>query len=258
MIVFPMVGMSRRFREAGYDRPKYMLPLAGGTCFDYSVMGFLPAFRGEDLTFVMRADFDTPDFVRQRLAALGIEGARLVVLDEMTKGQAETVERGLEGVDDAGPDGLFIFNIDTFRPGFQLPPREARGDGYLETFIGSGDNWSFVEDDGSGQQRARRTTEKVPISNLCCTGLYQFARIDDFRIALDAERAAPSTNELYVAPTYNHLIAKGRDIRYTVVGLEGVVFCGVPSEYEALRTDGGEGVSRMFDSVAAASGQEPA
>ena len=27
MIVIPMAGESRRFREAGYDQPKYMLPL---------------------------------------------------------------------------------------------------------------------------------------------------------------------------------------------------------------------------------------
>ncbi len=74
-----MVGMSRRFRDAGYDRPKYMLPLAGATCFDWSVMGFRDAFA--EMTFVMRGDFDTPDFVRQRLAALGVTHARLVVLD---------------------------------------------------------------------------------------------------------------------------------------------------------------------------------
>ena len=240
MIVFPMVGMSRRFSEAGYDRPKYMLPLAGATCFDWSVMGFRDSFT--DMTFVMRGDFDTPDFVRQRLAALGIVDARLVVLDAMTAGQAETVERGLAGVDAIGDEGLAIFNIDTFRPGFTLPPREARGDGYLEVFVGAGDNWSFVADDGTGSNRVARTTEKQPISDLCCTGLYHFARLDDFRSAVAAERADPSSAELYVAPAYNHLIAAGRDIRYSVVERDDVVFCGVPSEYEAL----GPEVAAMF------------
>lgn len=237
MILFPMVGMSRRFRDAGYDRPKYMLPLGGATCFDFSVMGFRAAFGPGAMTFVMRAADETPAFVAQRLAALGVTNARLVVLDALTAGQAETVERGLDGVADAGEDGLFVFNIDTFRPGYAMPSPTARGDGYLETFRGTGDNWSFVEDDGSAGHRVARTTEKIPISDLCCTGLYQFAQIADFRFALDRERAAPSSGELYVAPIYNHLIAAGRDIRYSVVDRADVIFCGIPAEYEALRQD---------------------
>ncbi|GAN87839.1 capsular biosynthesis protein [Komagataeibacter intermedius] len=246
MIIFPMVGMSRRFREAGYDRPKYMLPLGNHTCFDYSVMGFLKAGRQDTFTFIMRKEFDTPDFVRQRLAALGVTNARLVILDEMTAGQAETVERGLDGVTDAGPTGMTIFNIDTFRPGFTFPPKAAQGDGYLETFVGEGDNWSFVESDGSDQNRVIRTTEKEPISHFCCTGLYQFATISDFRWALDEERKNPSKNELYVAPIYNHLIKIGKDIRYTVIPKENVIFCGVPAEYEALTKDGGKEFEEKF------------
>ena len=39
MIVFPMAGLSRRFSEAGYDQPKYMLPLEGGPCFDAGMRG---------------------------------------------------------------------------------------------------------------------------------------------------------------------------------------------------------------------------
>jgi hypothetical protein len=237
MILFPMVGMSRRFREAGYERPKYMLPLGGATCFDFSVMGFRGVFGPGAMTFVMRDAFDTRTFVEQRLAALEIKDARLVVLDAVTGGQAETVEHGLDGIQDAGDHGLFIFNIDTFRPDFRLLAPTERGDGYLETFRGTGTNWSFVEDDGSGQRRAARTTEKVPISDLCCTGLYHFTQIADFRFALDCERKAPSSGELYVAPIYNHLIAAGRDIRYKVIERDEVIFCGVPAEYEDLRRD---------------------
>lgn len=234
MIVFPMMGMSRRFRDAGYDRPKYMLPLPGGTCFDRSVAGFLGAFDGPSLTFVMRADHDTPDFVRSRLAVLGVDGARLIVLDEATAGQAETVERALDGAANTEDTDLFVFNIDTFRPCFTPLPPAKRGDGYLETFVGEGENWSFVEDDGRGARRVRRTSEKVPISDLCCTGLYHFARGADFRMALARERAVGTAGELYVAPLYNHLVAAGRDIRYSVIERQAVTFCGVPQEYEAL------------------------
>ncbi|AFC87155.1 hypothetical protein [Frateuria aurantia] len=238
MIVFPMVGMSSRFLKAGYDRPKFMLPLNDSTCFDYSIKGFTGAYPAESFVFIMRNDFGAPEFVRERLRAHGLEAAKIVILDEMTKGQAETVELGLQGVDDAGSEGLAIFNIDTFRPNFVLPSSEQRGDGFLETFIGDGSNWSFVLDDGTQSGKAVRTAEKQAISNNCCTGLYHFAKISDFRDALEKERKSPSSPELYVAPIYNHLIQMGRNIRYTSIPRGEVIFCGVPSEYEALKQNG--------------------
>ena len=233
-----MAGLSRRFSEAGYDRPKYMLPLGGATCFDFSVAGFLPSGSEETFLFIVRDVHDTPRFVAERLDALGVERQRVVVLDRTTSGQGETVELGLAQVEARDGEELTIFNIDTFRRRVVPPSPDARGDGYLEVFVGSGDNWSFVDPLPGPEQRVRRTTEKVPVSDLCCTGLYHFRRVGDFREALAAERRQPTSAlpETYVAPIYNQLIARGRDIRYALVAAGDVVFCGVPAEYEALRT----------------------
>jgi dTDP-glucose pyrophosphorylase len=82
---------------------------------------------------------------------------------------------------------------------------------------------------------ALETAEKKPISDLCCTGLYHFARAADFRGALAAERAAPQARELYVAPLYNHLIGQGARIGWRLIEPSEVVFCGTPAEYLALR-----------------------
>jgi hypothetical protein len=238
MIVFPMAGLSRRFSEAGYTLPKYMLPLAGGTCFDFSVSGFLGPYRSETFVFVMRDVQETPQFVEERLRALGVGDYRLVVLAGPTSGQGETVEKGLEGLA-AGDEELTVFNIDTFRMNVSRPTPEERGDGHLEVFRGSGDGWSFVEPTPNGSGKVARTTEKVPISDLCCTGLYSFARVSDFREALEAERRSPTSalGETYIAPIYNHLIGRGREIRYSLIRNDDVVFCGVPAEYEALASN---------------------
>ena len=144
---------------------------------------------------------------------------------------------------------MTIFNIDTFRIGLSLPP--ANGDGCLEVFTGCGDNWSFVEEGADG--KVVRVTEKVPISELCCTGLYHFARADDFLWALARERLVRSgaQRELYVAPLYNHLIGKGADIRARHVSREDIVFCGVPAEYEAIVGD--PRLSRRLERMALAS-----
>ncbi len=242
MIVIPMAGLSRRFTEAGYDKPKYMLPLAGGTVFTAAVASFESLFGDTPFLFVARDVADTAGFLERQSAGLGIADARVAMLDGPTAGQAETVEFGLAqvGVDDDEP--LTIFNIDTFRPGFGFPaaPWFARSDGYLEVFHGAGANWSYVGPaEGTDEPRVARTTEKQPISDLCCDGLYHFVRAADFREALARERRAPSLPELYVAPLYNHLIAAGRRIHYEIVPPGAITFCGVPAEYEAVVAAGG-------------------
>ena len=82
------------------------------------------------------------------------------------------------------------------------------------------------------------TAEKNPISNLCSTGLYHFASAADLRAAyldqVEAGLEGLTRGEIYVAPLYNFLIARGRDIRYRVLDREDVVFFGTPAEYEAL------------------------
>ena len=107
-------------------------------------------------------------------------------------------------------------------------------DGWLEVFRGSGSNWSYVRPDEGPEPLALETAEKRPISDLCCTGLYHFARASDFAWALARERVAPSMNELYVAPLYNALIGAGRRIHYRLIERDEVVFCGTPAEYQAL------------------------
>jgi hypothetical protein len=233
MIVIPMAGMSRRFTQAGYDRPKYMLDLAGRPLFDWAALSFSAHFACQPMLFILRDIAGTADFVARRCAALGMADARIAVLDAPTAGQAETVELGLAkaGVGDEEP--LAIFNIDTIRPGLDPSPM-AGCDGWLEVFDTAGDNWSFIEVDPADPARVVRCTEKQRISDHCCTGLYQFGSAALFEQALAAERAKPSSHELFVAPMYNHLIAKGARIGWREVAADRVILSGVPTEYEAL------------------------
>ena len=234
MIVIPMAGLSRRFTEAGYDRPKYMLPAHGRSVFTHAVGSFVRYAATIPFLFIARGGAATQDFIAAECRALGIESARIILLDRTTTGQAETVELGIRAAALAETEPVTIFNIDTFRPGFAFPRAGwfAHSDGYLEVFPSSGANWSFVRPANGTEPLALETAEKRPISDLCCTGLYHFARVADFMHALELERGAPSMPELYVAPIYNHLIAAGKRIHYAMIDASEVVFCGVPEEYE--------------------------
>jgi hypothetical protein len=232
-----MAGLSSRFSEAGYDRPKFMLPLGAETVFDRAVGSFSAYFSTVPFLFIARGSAEIAQFVTESCAALGIEHSTVQMLREPTAGQAETVELGLLGAGVATETPITIFNIDTFRPGFEFPDQSLLGSsaGFLEVFRGAGGNWSYVRAAADQSTRVVETAEKRPISDLCCTGLYHFARAGDFLAATAMERAHPSMHELYVAPLYNHLIGAGLTVHYRLVPASEIVFCGVPSEYEALR-----------------------
>lgn len=233
MIVIPMVGLSSRFFTRGYKVPKYQLPLKNGTVFSFVLRSFEQYFGDEHFVFLCRTDFGAEEFVTRGCEDVGIARFDVVKFPFDTCGQADTVYQGLR---DYSPDEeLYIFNIDTFRPGFRKASPESAGDGYLEVFSGPGEAWSFVEPGSSS--RVLRTTEKERISDLCSDGLYHFRRKGDFDLAFQAAVQAGKTvkGEYYVAPLYNELIARGRNIRFLEVSAGDVVFCGTPDEYEALR-----------------------
>lgn len=238
-LIFPMAGLSERFTRAGYTVPKYMLQAHGRSLFRHAVEGFLGHARDMRLLFIARDVADTASFIAAECRAMEVADFEIHVLEAPTRGQAETVALGLAGRA-AGDDPAMIFNIDTFRPRWRPPDRFGLDevDGYLEVFEGEGRNWSFVAPRDPVRQTVARTTEKDPISNLCCTGLYYFRRtadfVDAFEAAAGAGAASWSAGELYVAPLYNRLIAAGRDVRYHRIDRDEVIFCGTPSEYQAV------------------------
>jgi hypothetical protein len=239
MIVIPMAGRSSRFYQAGYKVPKYELPVPGGTLFGMCVRSFEPYFASERFLFVCRPGVGAEQFVQAECERLAIRDFECVTLEQETRGQAETVLLGMERSGTAGAEPLLIFNIDTVRPGYRFPAECRGSDGYLEVFRGEGDHWSFVRPVAPGSIRVAETSEKKRISDLCCTGLYQFARAADFdrlcRAAIeDIDNFCALWRELYVAPLYNEFIAQGADVAYHEVPRNAVLFSGTPSEYDEL------------------------
>ena len=242
MIVIPMAGLSRRFSEAGYSLPKFMLDLHGQTLFAHSVRSFEAYFKTETFLFIVRDEPGFANFIQKEVTQLGIAAHQIVLLERPTNGQAETVQRGLvEGR--VSPDApITIFNIDTFRPGFRYPEKSwmSHADGYLEVIDGCSDPaYSYVLPASDNEIcRVAETAEKVVISQLGSTGLYWFRRAKNFMRHFSQSNQPLSSGELYVAPIYNSLIGAGLDIRYEIVDVEDVIFCGIPQQYQKLLSAG--------------------
>lgn len=246
MIVFPMAGLSSRFKKAGYTQPKYMLPLGGGSMLQAVVQGFASQFDTQSFMFICRDVAGTVAFIQSELATMphGPADVRTVELERETSGQAETVYLGLKHAKVSGDTPITIFNIDSQHQGFRYPEEfdVSAVDGYLEVFRAEGDHWSFVEPepDASKPNTVARVTEKLRISDLCSTGLYHFKEAALF-IELYEESLSSSPEDLqggerYVAPLYNGALQRGLDIRYAEVSSDAIAFTGTPEEYmERLR-----------------------
>lgn len=233
VIVIPMAGLSSRFTKAGYTLPKYMLYAHDRSLFNLAVSSFERYFDETHFVFIARDVFDTEAFIKKECELLAIKSFNVVILDKPTQGQAETVLLGLERSGVSDDASILIFNIDTFRPGFTFPDGMESWDGYLEVFSGSGANWSYARTESEDSTRVVETAEKKEISHFCSTGIYYFRRSADFKesYAASGSYTTDRIKEFYVAPLYNELIRKGKDIHINLIRRDEVIFCGVPQEY---------------------------
>lgn len=239
-IVFPMAGLSSRFIKAGFEKPKYMLDVDNNTVFHHAINSFKRYFNEHEFLFIFRDIQDTACFINEECQKLGLENYKAVCLDNLTDGQAETVFIGLKKANVSESESILIFNIDTFRPNFELPQQLnlTSIDGYLEVFEAEGDHWSFVLPESSSSNKVLKTTEKDRISPLCSSGLYYFREAKDYFVTFEeiVRTDDRTKNEFYIAPMYNYLIKKNKDIRYNKILLDEVVFCGTPDEYETVQS----------------------
>lgn len=233
-----MAGASSRFFNEGYKKPKYQLQAHGHSLFYYSIISFKKYFNKEFFLFICLEEQRSKEFIKSECDSLNIKNFKIIELEKISEGQADTVYQGLKKVNFIEQDRLLIFNIDTFRWRYEFPDfiYNSYWSGYLETFIGSGSNWSNIIPNPKNKSQVKKTSEKLNESKYCSTGLYYFNEINDFLYAFNKEKEESQLrnvkSELYIAPIYNHLISNNKKITFTVIEKDEVVFCGVPGEYK--------------------------
>ncbi len=237
VIVIPMAGRGQRFRDAGYELPKPLIPVRGLPMYTWALRS-VPLDAADRVVFVCLesdlADHGLGEDIRDRYDA---HHPVVVSVPEVTGGQLCSVLAARDSL--ADDESLVVYNADTYVVPSPNPPWVSAVpgvDGSLGVFRTEiGDHWSFVEPDASG--RVIRTTEKQRISSWASTGLYHFARAGDFVEAADATVAAGETagGEYYVAPLYNRLIQAGAHI--VMDEARAVWPLGTPAELAAFLDD---------------------
>ena len=234
-MVITMAGFGTRFRDAGYDVPKYEIESCGKTLFEWSMESladYLP--HASRLVFAVRKSDDSGDFILEKCEALGFDRdrVRLLLLDEPTDGQATTCYLATELCEEF--ESLMVYNIDTYVEQGGLLHADLLGDGCVPCFSAPGDHWSFVRLGKDGN--AVEVREKERVSENCSIGAYWFRSVGLYRDAYESYYSSEANlvrGEKYIAPLYNWLIDRGYRVTMEDVLADKVHVLGTPEE---LRT----------------------
>lgn len=220
-----MAGAGSRFRKAGYGMPKYMIEACGKTLFEWSMKSLSDMFdKATGWTFVVQCSDDSRGFIKKQCNNLGINEISIIEIDGLTDGQATTCMRAVEGLE--GSSSILVYNIDTYVEPGSLLCSEFTGDGSIPCFRGLGDHWSFVRVNDFGH--AIEVREKVRISDFCSIGAYWFSSA---RLFSDLySRTSMASNERYIAPMFDVMIAEGLDVSVPVIDSSKVHVLGTPEE----------------------------
>ncbi|MEM9761934.1 MAG: dTDP-glucose pyrophosphorylase [Pseudomonadota bacterium] len=230
-LAITMAGKGSRFARGGYARPKYEIEALGRPLFDWSMLGMNAFLKsGWECSFAVPAGREAEAFVARRAIALGIEVRSIVVMDDITDGQATTALHLAEAAPRNRP--FAVFNIDTFvNPAALSFPLPGEAAGWMLCFPAPGEGWSFARLDDEG--RVVEVREKMRISDHATVGLYWFDSATRYIDAYHSYYAVPgreTAGERYVAPLYNQLISEGAPVTLARLALQDVGMLGTPAQ----------------------------
>ena len=231
--VITLAGAGKRFTDEGYAIPKPLIHARGKTLLEWSVDS-LPLHLCSNLIFVLLQEHENKyritDLIRHRYG----NGRKIhfVILPRVSGGQAESVWLAKQKILKREP--LLIFNTDTHFASTTLEYALKRNDidGVLGAFVGTSPRFSFARTDAIGW--VTEVTEKNPISANALTGLYHFAKADDYLRVAETSLKSNSRikGEFYVAPLYNPLISEGK--KFILDFCEEHHILGTPDELKAF------------------------
>lgn len=224
-IIITMAGEGKRFKEIGINVPKYQIICKGRTLFEWALLS-LKHFSDFTFIFITRKKHNSSNFINEKCKVLNIVKFHIVELEQLTKGQADTVLTAKELLN--LEEQILIYNIDTYVEPGQLKPSLIKGDGWVPCFEAIGNHWSFIN--FNDKMEVKKITEKVRISNYGTIGLYYFS---SFKLFLECYNSFNYNvdQERYIAPLYSHLIANKKKKVYTnIIHKDSVNVLGTPEE----------------------------
>ncbi|PIN78978.1 hypothetical protein COY26_02225 [Candidatus Woesearchaeota archaeon CG_4_10_14_0_2_um_filter_33_10] len=227
-IIITMAGEGIRFKKAGYLIPKHMIKIKDKTMFEWAMLT-LKDFYGEEFIFVTLEKNNDLSFINEKCKLLGIKKRKIVSIDNITSGQAETVLKAEKEISLDEP--ILIYNVDTYVEPYELRKTDIKGYGFVPCFKANGTHWSFVKFDSN--KRIFDITEKVRISEYASIGLYYFCSFSLFKKCF-GKYYSQESKEKYIAPIYNILIKDNKEVYTSILDSKKVHILGTPEEVKSF------------------------
>lgn len=232
-ILIPIAGRGSRFKVLAeqnpeYHKPKPLISVKGSAMVRWAT-GSLPFIKHpdqksstgfsvapSDLIFISLSEHEQDYQISQKLKDIYGEEINIILLDEVTRGAAETALQAKSFINN--DESLIISDSDHFFDGASLAElliAEPDLAGAIPVFSVpiTDTKWSFSRLGADGY--VDLVAEKQAISNWANVGCYYFGKGSNFVLA--AEEAIcnneKNNSEFYIAPLYNKLIAKGGKVK---------------------------------------------
>ncbi len=234
-LILCMAGIYRRFREAGYQQPKFLLLWDGRTILDHVLDGLLVGGAFAQVVLVAnKRDAAYRLELEQALTRVGRDPRGLLFVGD-TGGQAETALIGLAHRElcFSGNGPVAFHNIDTILTGRdwnRVAQQMVHLDGWIDIFDADSPAYSYIAFNKAGL--VGDIVEKQVISRHATSGFYAFSSAACYREA--AAQAATSLGEFYISDVYRALLRSGGRIGAGgAKNSSDTCILGTPAEYEA-------------------------
>jgi len=242
-ITIPMSGAGKRFQEAGFSYPKPLIDVNGKTMITRVIENLTPK-NIEDYRFifiVQEEHYNKFDLENVLKRAVGDKEVIIVKTKGMTAGAACTVLLASDYIDN--DESLLIANSDQLieEEGIEKwfsDIKNTKSDGLIQVFLSGGHpKWSYVRLDSFNN--VLEVAEKRVISEWATTGLYYFSKGFDFVSGVKAmiEKDIRTNNEFYIAPVYNELVLRKKNIQVSEIKPEYMMGLGDPESLNNYLTN---------------------
>lgn len=209
-IVIPMCGFAQRFKNAGFEQPKYLIDILKKTMLEW-VIESLNLKEANYIYCVLKEHYEKYNLF-EYLNKL-TPNCTIIQVDKVTGGATETCLLSKQYINNDYP--LLISNCDQYieyDKNELLKTLEKQNDGVIFLFKSDGNpKWSYVEiKDG----KIIRSVEKITITDDATTGHYYWNKGSDYvkYAELMIQKNIRTNNEFYNSGVYTEAILDNKTI----------------------------------------------
>jgi UDP-N-acetylglucosamine diphosphorylase / glucose-1-phosphate thymidylyltransferase / UDP-N-acetylgalactosamine diphosphorylase / glucosamine-1-phosphate N-acetyltransferase / galactosamine-1-phosphate N-acetyltransferase len=230
-IVIPMAGAGSRFSEAGYEKPKPFIDVAGKPM----IVRVLENLTYEGARYILIGRKEHLEKEKELVESIKKDfNVEFIAINNLTEGTACTVLYARKFINNNQP--LLIANSDQIVDmsiADYIDDCFTRSlDGSILTFIDKNQDpkWSFAKLDDAGL--VIKVKEKEVISEYATVGIYLFSKGSDFvnsavDMIIENDRA---NNEFYTCPTYNYLVNESGKVGIYNINFKQMHGIGTPED----------------------------